>query len=87
MSDAPVDDGEWYSTPDSTSILLVTKHNTIRIYCPFQVECKIPITPFENGDRATVSQVLAWDDRTLLYRINNKLYPHPYFQCLPLTRL
>ncbi len=67
----------------SNSCLFVSKYHIQRVYCPFKVLCTQNIRGIRKGEELQVDRILSWDNGTILYSIQSKLYPHHHFKYIP----
>jgi hypothetical protein len=67
----------------SSSCLFISKFRLQRVHCPFQVICIKPVRNIKEGEKKQVDKVLSWDTGTILYFIEDKLYPHHSFNLQP----
>ncbi|MFC5271388.1 hypothetical protein [Adhaeribacter terreus] len=72
---------------DERSCLFLSGFQLYRVSCPFQVTSLMNNLDLKEGNKYTVEQVIGWDERTVLYRVFTKLYPHFYFSYSPPTNI
>ncbi|WP_125077709.1 hypothetical protein [Rufibacter latericius] len=72
---------------DEGSCLFIYKYKVVRAHCPFYVICVKPVNGMEAGERVEVVEVLKGSPNTLVYCINDRYYPHHYFEYKPPTNL
>ena len=72
---------------DEYSCLFLSKFKLDRVYCPFQVTCKVSNVDFEPDQKVQVTKVTYSHEKVVLYEVFSKLYPHFYFDYKPPTQM
>ncbi|WP_381526786.1 hypothetical protein [Spirosoma soli] len=68
------------SFDEANSCLFINSAGVLfRVFCPFQVVCRIAYPPYRVGDRLVVTRIGANPDQTILFQIDREYRPHHFF--------